>query len=243
MAPFPCRSARPTHLQNLRSWEGWRTALTGRWIDRSQQVTATPGRLQRVGSRLPWHSSPCWGPSIVHVYSVSLSAFHPLWVHHQSIFHQGFPIEADGISHFLSPGRRRPSDSVGRGRISGDWNHSSQSGRGNRGATQPRNTSAASLTQQQGVPLCLSPNHVGKPSRDLLETPSSGQTHAAKQSTKGQDIAPPSRHSTRFAQIGRHLNRTQVTGKPAPCDIRIRLLSHHTTAPPPASRRTTSCRP
>lgn len=39
--------------------------------------------------------------------------------HHQSIFHQGFPIEADGISHFLSPGRRRPSDSVGRGRISG----------------------------------------------------------------------------------------------------------------------------
>lgn len=127
-------------------------------IDRSQQVTATPGRLQRVGSRLPWHSSPCWGPSIVHVYSVSLFAFHPFWVHHQPFFHQGLAIEAEGISHFAFPSHLVADDRATASAAGGSaehWNHSSQSGRGNRGATQPRNTSAASLTQQQGVPLSL----------------------------------------------------------------------------------------
>lgn len=146
-------------------------------IDRSQQVTATPGRLQRVGSRLPWHSSPCWGPSIVHVYSVSLFAFHPFWVHHQPFFHQGLAIEAEGISHFAFPSHLVADDRATASAAGGSaehWNHSSQSGRGNRGATQPRNTSAASLTQQQGVPLSLpQPRRktLSRPSRDTVLRP------------------------------------------------------------------------
>lgn len=132
--PFPLRSARPTHLQNLRRRAGWHAAPTGRWIDRSQQVTATPGSLQRVGSRLPWHSTPCSSPCLfcfpLHsILSVSII---------QPFFHQGVPIEADGISHFpltwspTTERQRRP-----RGGSAETWNHSSQSGRGNRGQHSP----------------------------------------------------------------------------------------------------------
>lgn len=184
--PFPLRSARPTHLQNLRRRAGWHAAPTGRWIDRSQQVTATPGSLQRVGSRLPWHSTPCSSPCLfcfpLHsILSVSII---------QPFFHQGVPIEADGISHFpltwspTTERQRRP-----RGGSAETWNHSSQSGRGNRGATQPRNTSAASLTQQQGVPLSLP-----QPRRKTLETLSTPRHHPpakpTPQNRARKDIAP-----------------------------------------------------
>lgn len=95
-------------------------------IDRSQQVTATPGRLQRVGSRLPWHSSPCWGhplsmfilfPLLHSILSGSI--INPSSTKASQLKPRAFPISHFPFCISLSPGRRRPSDSVGRGRISG----------------------------------------------------------------------------------------------------------------------------
>lgn len=188
--PFPLRSAR---LQNLRRRAGWHEAPTGRWIDRSQQVTATPGR---VGSRLPWHSSPCSSPCLfcfpLHsILSVSII---------QPFLHQGLPIEACAFSfhiscHLVADDRATASAAGGSAET---WNHSSQSGRGNRGATQPRNTSAASLTQQQGVPLSLP-----QPRRKTLETLETPRhrppAKPTPQNRARKDIAPfvPPFHSFR----------------------------------------------
>jgi len=171
---------------------------------------------------------------IVHVYSVSLCI--PPLIHHTPFCQHNstrrFTIEADGISH--SPGRRRPSHSAGSGRISGDWNHSSQSGRDNRGATQPRNTSAASLTQQRPSG---SPPTTRKLSRDTVVWPK----HAAKQSTKGHCPLVPPFHSFRPDWSTPQSNTSdRQTGAVRHSNPPV-VLPH--SAPPPVSRRTTSCRP
>lgn len=136
-APFPCRSARPTHLQNLRRGEGWHRSLTtGDGDAREASEGGQPPPLAFVALLGAIHC-PC-----LFCFPFCIPSF---LGHHQPFFHQGLAIEAEGISHSAFPSHLVADDRATASAAGGSaehWNHSSQSGRGNRGATQPRNTSA-----------------------------------------------------------------------------------------------------